>query len=159
MNPSDKIVGIGQLLPLVKHWKTIKEKVVFTNGCFDVLHVGHVGLLNQCTELGGRVIVGLNADISVKKLKGDSRPIQHQDDRALILASLASVDAVVIFDEETPKNLIETISPDILVKGGDYDLKSIVGAEWVQSYGGQVIIYPLLEGRSSSIMLTKIVSL
>lgn len=156
MNPSDKIVGIDKLLSLVKHWKTIKEKVVFTNGCFDILHVGHVGLLNQCAELGGRVIVGLNADLSVKKLKGDSRPIQNQDDRALILASLSSVDAVVIFEEETPAQLIAQISPDYLVKGGDYDLNTIVGAEWVKSYGGQVVVYPLNVGKSSTNILNRL---
>ncbi len=126
------------------------SKFVLTNGCFDLLHVGHVRYLTQAKSLGDFLIVGLNSDASVKRLKGDSRPIQTQADRAEILSSLRCVDFVVIFDDDTPMSLIEKIRPDVLVKGGDWPLDQIVGGSWVKSYGGEVISLPFHEGHSTT---------
>jgi rfaE bifunctional protein nucleotidyltransferase chain/domain len=117
----------------------MNNKIVFTNGCFDILHVGHIMLLKECKSLG-KVIVGLNSDLSVQKLKGLSRPINNQTDRKLILESIKYVDKVIIFDEETPENLIKSIKPNILVKGDDW--KTVIGGDYVKSYGGKVILIP-----------------
>lgn len=134
-----------------------RKKIVFTNGCFDILHPGHTYYLNQARSFGDILIVGLNADASVKKLnKGQERPIHPQDKRAEVLASLLCVDYVCVFEEETPIKLIEKLRPDILVKGGDYSIEQIVGAELVLSYGGRVEIVPLLQGYSTTSILEKI---
>jgi rfaE bifunctional protein nucleotidyltransferase chain/domain len=133
------------------------KKVVFTNGCFDVLHQGHVDYLNKTRGLGDYLIVGLNNDASVKRQgKGDDRPINNEKARATVLCSLACVDAVILFDEETPLKLIEAIQPDILVKGGDYTVQTIVGADIVLKSGGKVEIIPLTEGYSTTAILEKI---
>lgn len=129
--------------------------IVFTNGCFDILHPGHIHILDQAKSYGDMLIVGLNSDNSIKRLKGPSRPKVSQNDRLKILSSIKFVDYVVLFDEETPLKLIEKIKPNFLVKGGDYILEDIVGREFVEKNGGQVKIVKLLEGHSSSSLIDK----
>ena len=130
--------------------KLHQQKIVFTNGCFDVLHFGHVHYLLQAKELGDILVVGLNSDESVRRLKGPSRPINGEKERAFVLAALTCVDYVVVFEEDTPKELIETVRPDVLVKGGDYALDQIVGADFVTRNGGSVTTLPFVEGFSST---------
>ena len=132
-----------------------KNKIVFTNGCFDVLHRGHIYLLSRARELGDLLIVGLNSDASVTKLKGPDRPVNSQDSRAEVLGALAFVDYIIVFEEDTPLDMIITLGPDILAKGGDYSMVEIVGHEEVRSRGGQVISIPLLEGYSSSSIIDR----
>lgn len=140
----------------VKDWKEKGEKIVFTNGCFDILHVGHMSYLLKASSFGDKLIIGLNTDTSVKKLKGPERPINSEDNRALILSSLFFVDAVILFEEETPLQLIKQIMPDVLVKGGDYKIENIVGAKEVSDNGGQVMIVDFLNGYSSTALINKI---
>jgi len=135
---------------LVRRWQANGERVVFTNGCFDLLHVGHVTYLEHARRYGHRLVVGLNTDASVRRLKGAERPLIGQDDRARVLAALASVDAVVLFDQDTPLALIERLRPDVLAKGADYREDQIVGAEQVRSWGGRVVRVPLVPERSTS---------
>lgn len=125
-------------------------KIVFTNGCFDIIHAGHVQYLEQAKALGDNLIVGLNSDASVKRLKGETRPVNGQQNRAIVLAALSSVDYVIVFDEETPYELIKAIQPDVLVKGGDWTEDRIVGADIVQAKGGKVISLPFVEGQSTT---------
>jgi len=132
-----------------------KDKIVFTNGCFDILHPGHIHILDQAKSYGDILIVGLNSDNSIKRLKGPSRPKVSQEDRLKILSSIKFVDYVVLFEEETPLKLIEKIKPNVLVKGGDYIPEDIVGREFVENNGGQVKIIKLLEGHSSSSLIDK----
>jgi D-beta-D-heptose 7-phosphate kinase/D-beta-D-heptose 1-phosphate adenosyltransferase len=132
--------------------------VVFTNGCFDLLHRGHVEYLLRAAELGRVLVVGLNSDDSVGRLKGPGRPLQSQDDRAVVLASQAAVDYVVIFDEDTPYRLIDELKPDVLVKGGDWKPEDVVGGDLVAARGGRVEIIPYLEGRSTSALIERIKS-
>ncbi|OYZ22214.1 MAG: D-glycero-beta-D-manno-heptose 1-phosphate adenylyltransferase [Bdellovibrio sp. 28-41-41] len=132
------------------------KKVVFTNGCFDLLHVGHVKYLKEAKSKGDFLIVGINADASVKRLKGPTRPIQNENDRSEILAALESVDATVIFTEDTPENLIKMVHPDVLVKGGDWKINQIVGGEFVQGYGGQVLSLVFIDGKSTTSIVSKI---
>ena len=143
----------------VDKWKSTGLKVVFTNGCFDILHRGHVEYLTDAKACGDKLVTALNSDSSVRGLKGDSRPIQSQADRAAILDALASVDLVVVFDEETPAEIIKTLIPDVLVKGGDYTPETIVGADTVTANGGEVKIIPFLSGQSTSIIIEKIIKL
>lgn len=131
------------------------DRIVFTNGCFDVLHRGHVEYLAAARRLGDRLVVGLNGDDSVRRLKGPGRPVNPYEDRAIVLAGLAAVDAVVRFDDDTPLGLIEALQPDVLVKGGDYRLEEIVGAEEVIAGGGEVVIVPLVPGRSTTEVLAR----
>ncbi len=126
------------------------NRVIFTNGCFDILHLGHIDYLIKARKLGDVLIIGLNTDNSVKKLKGEKRPVNNQNARALLLASLEFVDFVILFDDETPLNLIKMITPDVLVKGGDYSIESVVGGDFVLNYGGTVEIIPFLEGYSTT---------
>ena len=130
--------------------KLHRQKVVFTNGCFDVLHFGHVHYLLEANKLGNILVVGLNSDSSVQRLKGPSRPINGEKERAFVLAALNCVDYVVLFEEDTPENLIKTVQPDVLVKGGDYQLENIVGADFVMQNGGTVTTIPFVEGYSST---------
>ena len=130
--------------------KLHRQKIVFTNGCFDVLHYGHVRYLLEAKKLGDILVVGLNSDESVRRLKGPTRPVNGEKERAFVLAALACIDYVVIFGEDTPKELIETVVPDVLVKGGDYDLSNIVGADFVTQNGGTVTTIPFVEGFSST---------
>ncbi len=139
-----KVVDRTSLLEQVKTWRESKLKVGFTNGCFDLLHPGHVSLLRQAREACDRLIVGLNSDASVKRLKGDSRPVQNETARAAVMASLATVDLVVIFGEDTPLDLIDSIRPDVLVKGADYAREQVVGGDMVESYGGRVVLADVL---------------
>ena len=131
------------------------KKVVFTNGCFDLLHVGHIRYLQEARSKGDLLVVGLNADASVKRLKGPTRPLQTETDRAEILAALGCVDLTVLFEEDTPENLIKLIKPDVLVKGGDWKPDQIVGGPFVQSYGGQVLSLQFVQGRSTTNIVSK----
>jgi rfaE bifunctional protein nucleotidyltransferase chain/domain len=152
----NKIIDKDALLKLVFNYRLKNQTIVFTNGCFDLLHQGHVTYLAQAASLGNRLIVGINADKSVQKLKGIHRPIQDEKSRLMIMASLHVVSAVVVFEEDTPFELIKLIKPDYLVKGGDWLPASIVGADIVQSYGGAVISIPFLDGYSTTSIETKI---
>ncbi len=144
---------------LVKHsnaWRATQQKIVFTNGCFDILHHGHIDQLANAASLGNKLIVGVNTDASVSRLKGEDRPVTHQNDRLLLLASLLFVDAVVLFDEDTPAELIQAIRPDVLTKGGDYTIDRIVGADFVMSYGGEVKVIPFVDGYSTTSIIGRI---
>ena len=127
-----------------------QQKIVFTNGCFDVLHFGHVHYLLEAKKLGDILVVGLNSDDSVRRLKGPTRPINGEKERAFVLASLAFVDYITLFEEDTPENLIKVVQPDVLVKGGDYTIDQIVGADFVMQNGGTVTTIPFVEGYSST---------
>ncbi len=143
------LLTLSELLSLRAKWRAEKKRVVFTNGCFDILHRGHVEYLEQARAHGDLLIVGLNTDDSVRRLKGEGRPIVPQEDRATILAALRCVDYVVYFAEDTPANLIAQIQPDVLVKGADYQIHEIVGHEVVQAGGGEVVRIPLTPGRAT----------
>jgi rfaE bifunctional protein nucleotidyltransferase chain/domain len=153
-----KIFTSEKLQKKINGWRLLNNTVVFTNGCFDILHYGHIKYLAEAASLGDKLIIGLNSNSSVKLLKGTDRPIQDQNSRALILSSLFFVDAVVIFEEETPINLIEMFKPDVLVKGGDYTEESIVGAQFVKENGGTVEIVKFEEGYSTTEILNKILN-
>ena len=140
----------------VTSWQLHNEKVVFTNGCFDILHLGHIDYLTKAADLGDRLIVAVNTDSSVSALKGPSRPIIDEETRAMKLASLVFVDAVILFGEETPLKLITEVRPNVLVKGGDYTIDTIVGASEVQDNGGEVVVIPFLEGHSTTSIVNKI---
>ena len=141
---------------IIKKIKAERRKIVFTNGCFDLLHVGHIRYLSQAKKLGDFLIIGLNSDRSVKKLKGKDRPINSFEDRATLLSALNSVDLVIKFEEQTPENLIKDIVPDVLVKGGDYNIKDIVGYQIVIQNGGQVKTLSFYDGYSSTNYIDKI---
>ncbi len=151
----EKVLPLDRLLARVAAWRSAGQRVVFTNGCFDILHVGHIALLEQARRKGDRLIVALNSDRSVRIVKGPPRPIVGQRERARILAALSAVDAVVLFDESTPLKLIEAIRPDVLVKGGDYTEENIVGAREVRAWGGRVELIPLVEGVSTTRLIAK----
>ncbi len=153
---ADKICDENQLLELVSHWKENKQTIVFTNGCFDLLHAGHVTYLEAAKKTGDKLILGLNTDRSVSALKGPTRPVVHEGDRARVLAALASVDAVILFDEDTPLQLIDAIRPDVIVKGDDYTEEQVVGGKEVKSWGGRVKLIPLVQGRSTSNIIKKL---
>lgn len=156
MHGQAKLVERPALIQEVAAWRRQGLKVGFTNGCFDLLHPGHVSLLSQARAACDRLVVGLNSDASVKRLKGPTRPVQDQDARAAVMASLSHVDAVTIFDEDTPLALIEAIRPDVLVKGADYTVDTVVGADIVQSYGGEILLAQLTPGQSTTSMVAKI---
>lgn len=158
MPTSDKIYSKETLKPIIEKWKT-EGDVVFTNGCFDIIHLGHVDYLEKARALGTRLIVGLNTDASVQRLKGPTRPVVDQNARSRVMASLAFVDAVILFDEDTPFDLINYIKPDILVKGDDYTIDKIVGADIVMENGGEVKTVPLVKGYSTTDVITKIKNL
>lgn len=145
-----------QLGEAVKKWRAEEKIIVFTNGCFDIIHRGHVEYLTKAKELGDVLVVGVNSDKSVEKLKGSGRPFVPEKDRAYILSQLLAVDAVSIFDEETPLNLVKLVMPDVLVKGGDYILETIVGRTEVEESGGTVVAIPLVAGRSTTGLIEKI---
>jgi rfaE bifunctional protein nucleotidyltransferase chain/domain len=151
-----KILNRDDLRIASQKWRSEEKVIVFTNGCFDILHRGHVEYIANAKKLGDILVVGLNADISVKKLKGFDRPFVTENDRAYILSQLISVDVVSIFEEDTPLNLIELLKPDVLVKGGDYSLDEIVGRKEVERSGGKVVAIPLVAGRSSTGLIEKI---
>ena len=136
-------------------WHAFNEKVVFTNGCFDIIHLGHIDYLSKAADLGDRLVIGVNTDASVKLLKGENRPVIDEYTRLIKLASLVFVDAVILFNEETPLDLIVTVKPDILVKGGDYTIETIVGAKETLVRGGSVEVIPFLDGHSSTRLINK----
>lgn len=151
-----KILTTQDLLARADNWRNQGKVVVFTNGCFDILHLGHIEYLRQAASLGDFLVVGLNSQASVSRLKGPSRPIQDEKSRAAVLASLTSVDAVCIFEEDTPERLIHALSPDILVKGGDWKPEDILGSDWVLSRGGKVRSISFVEGYSTTRIEQKI---
>ena len=150
LSAEDKVVSRQELLTRVALWRANGERVAFTNGCFDLLHIGHITVLERARRFGDRLIVAINSDASVSGLKGPDRPIVGERERARVLAALAAVDAVVVFNEATPLELILAARPDVIVKGGDYDADTVVGAREVQSWGGQVKIIPIVEGFSTT---------
>ena len=143
-------------IEIINRIKAERKKIVFTNGCFDLLHVGHIRYLAQAKKLGDFLIIGLNSDSSVKELKGEDRPINSFEDRATLLSAIESVDSVIMFEEQTPENLIKDIVPDILVKGGDYNIEDIVGYQTVMQNGGQVKTLSFYDGYSSTNYINKI---
>jgi D-beta-D-heptose 7-phosphate kinase/D-beta-D-heptose 1-phosphate adenosyltransferase len=155
LHAENKVLKREELVRRVALWKANGERVVFTNGCFDLLHIGHITVLEQARRFGDRLIVAINSDASVRELKGPKRPIVGERERARVLAALAAVDAVVVFGEATPLELIEATRPDVIVKGGDYGVDTVVGASEVMSWGGQVKIVPIVEGYSTTQLIAK----
>lgn len=156
-NTPAHITDLVTLQRLVHVWRLKSDRIVFTNGVFDILHRGHVQYLEQAAALGHRLVVGLNSDASVRRLgKGDDRPLNSEADRARVLAGLRCVDAVAVFDQDTPLELIQAIGPDVLAKGGDWAVEKIVGGEYVKHYGGEVVSIPLVEGLSTTTLVERI---
>lgn len=154
-----KVKNLNALSRIISRLKAKGNRIVFTNGCFDILHYGHVKYLQDAKNKGDILIVGINRDCSIKKIKGPKRPIVDEKDRANIIAALESVDYVVLFSEDTPLKLINKLKPDVLVKGADWDISNIVGREIVQSYGGRVCTIKLAKGRSTTRMIKRITGL
>ncbi len=158
-NPSHiqtKIITTEQAKRKIAQWHMLGKTVAFTNGCFDILHRGHIFSLSQAAGEADFLVVGLNSDASTRRLKGDSRPINDEQSRALMIAAIEVVDAVVIFEEDTPRELIVDLQPDVLVKGGDYTVEQIAGAKEVMAKGGRVVINPIVEGFSTTGLVQKI---
>ena len=156
MSLQSKIVSINEIKGIVEQLKREGKKIGFTNGCFDILHAGHVLYLERSKSLVDILVLGLNSDNSIKRIKGARRPINGERDRAIVVAGLESVDWVVIFDDDTPIKLIELVKPDVLIKGADWKDKGIVGGDFVKSYGGRVEFVGLYEGRSTTSVIEKI---
>ena len=152
----NKISDLHKLKVDVAAWQSEGKKVVFTNGVFDLLHIGHITYMAKASELGDKLIIGLNSDSSVKRIKGDDRPVNDQNSRAALLAALFFVDAIIVFEDDTPLNLITALMPDILVKGADYTVENIVGAKEVMANGGEVKTINFVEGYSSTSIIQKI---
>ena len=153
-----KIIESGNIKQELSKLRGKSKKIVFTNGCFDIIHAGHISYLNEAKTLGDILIVGLNSDKSVRRLKGGDRPVVSEKDRAYVLANLKPVDYVVMFDEDTPYELIKEIKPDVLVKGADYEGKNIAGSDIVESSGGKTVLINFIEGKSTSGIIKKIKS-
>jgi rfaE bifunctional protein nucleotidyltransferase chain/domain len=153
---NSKIYSLDTLTSQLDQWKLAGNKVVFTNGCFDIIHRGHIEVLARTADLGDKLIIGLNSDQSIQKLKGKDRPIIDEQSRSILLAALSFVDAIVLFSSDTPLKLISALLPDILAKGGDYEIETIVGHEIVQQNGGKVKLVPFLDGFSSTTIIDKI---
>lgn len=151
-----KILDLPGLLHQVRRWRLLSKKVAFTNGVFDIMHIGHIASLSEAAREADFLIVGVNSDASTRRLKGDSRPVNSQEARATLLASLLMVDAVTIFEEDTPLELIKAVMPDVMVKGGDYTIDQIVGAKEVMAAGGRVVINPIVQGFSTTNLIGKI---
>ena len=151
-----KILNIKDLSQIIKQWRLNGDKIIFTNGCFDLIHLGHLEILARSADLGDKLIVGINSDMSIKKIKGSSRPIIEEDSRAKQLAAIEFIDAVILFNEDTPYNLIKVIKPDVLTKGGDYKKNDIVGNQLINKEQGEVVIIPLTQGYSTTSILEKI---
>lgn len=151
----DKIFNLTTLKTTITGWQSEGKKVVFSNGVFDILHIGHVTYLLKAAELGDKLVIGLNSDASVKRIKGESRPINTEANRAALLAALFFIDAIVVFGEDTPFNLISTLLPDVLVKGADYSIENIVGAKEILANGGEVKTIEFVEGHSSTSIIEK----
>jgi len=154
-----KIFTLDALVKEARMWKFLNKQIAFTNGCFDILHEGHIFSLSQAAREADVLIVGINSDASTKRLKGPSRPVNNQHSRSLLVASLLMTDAVVLFDEDTPLELITALMPDVIVKGGDYTIEQIVGAREVMANGGRVVINPIVPGFSTTGLIEKIVKL
>ncbi|MCF8054009.1 MAG: D-glycero-beta-D-manno-heptose 1-phosphate adenylyltransferase [Deltaproteobacteria bacterium] len=154
----NKIKELKELIAEIQPLRGAGKRMVFTNGCFDILHVGHTRYLNAARTTGDVLIVGVNSDHSVRMLKGEKRPIVTEQERAEMLANLMVVDFVIIFPEETPAQLIEALRPDVIVKGGDWKRDAIVGADMVESWGGKVVIAPLIDGASTTNIIAKVLS-
>ncbi|NOZ46917.1 MAG: D-glycero-beta-D-manno-heptose 1-phosphate adenylyltransferase [Chlorobi bacterium] len=150
------ILEKGKLKEILDNLKSENKKIVFTNGCFDIIHSGHITYLYKAKSFGDVLIIGLNSDDSVRRLKGESRPINNQSDRAFVLSALRMIDYITIFNEDTPLELIKELKPNVLVKGGDYTIETIVGADFVKENGGDVRIVPLVKGKSTSEIINKI---
>ena len=150
-----KIYSLPALEQEIIRWRMKNKRIVFTNGVFDILHEGHIASLSQAATYADVLIVGVNSDASVKRLKGDSRPVNNEHARALVLASLVMTDAIILFEEDTPLNLITAIMPDVLVKGGDYTIDQIAGAKEVIANGGEVILADMVEGISTTTIIEK----
>jgi D-beta-D-heptose 7-phosphate kinase/D-beta-D-heptose 1-phosphate adenosyltransferase len=150
------VYELDELLLLVEYWRSQNLQIVFTNGCFDIIHAGHVTLLHRAAREGDRLIVGINTDHSVRGLKGEGRPLNSQEDRALVVSALAAVDAAVLFDQPTPLELIEALHPDVIVKGADYSKEQVVGGAEVESWGGRVVLVPLVKDKSTSGLIGRI---
>lgn len=153
--PDRKIFSITELAKKTRSFKRRGKRIVFTNGCFDILHIGHIRYLNAARRMGDVLVVGLNSDASVKRIKGKTRPINTQADRAEVLSALSFVDYVVIFGQDTPDSIIEKIRPDVLVKGGDWKVRDIAGSAFVKSYGGSVRSIPFVKGYSTTSLIKK----
>ena len=151
-----KIFNIKDLSKIINEWRLNGDKIVFTNGCFDLIHLGHLEILARSADLGDKLIVGINSDESIKKIKGNSRPIIEEDSRAKQLAAIEFIDAVILFNEDTPYNLINILKPDVLTKGGDYKKNDIVGNQLINKEQGEVVIIPLTQGYSTTSILEKI---
>ena len=151
-----KIFNIKDLAKIINEWRLNGDKIVFTNGCFDLIHLGHLEILARSADLGDKLIVGINSDMSIKKIKGNSRPIIEEDSRAKQLAAIEFIDAVILFNEDTPYNLINILKPDVLTKGGDYKKNDIVGNQLINKEKGEVVIIPLTQGYSTTSILEKI---
>ena len=151
-----KILNKEEALKQVKQWQSEGKKIVFTNGCFDIVHLGHIDYLEKARNLGDKLVLGLNTDSSVKRLKGESRPVVNEYARARMMSAFEFVDTVILFDEPTPKELIETLCPNILVKGDDYSIENIVGADFVIGKGGEVKTISLVNGYSTTAIIKKI---
>lgn len=154
-----KIFTLPELIKRIAQWHVLGKTVAFTNGVFDIMHRGHIASLSQAAKEADYLVVGLNSDASTKRLKGDSRPVNDEQARCIVMASLLMVDAVVLFEEDTPLELIKAVMPDVLVKGGDYTEEQIVGAKEVKANGGKVIINPIIEGYSTTGLIGKITRL
>ncbi len=155
----EKILNRSDLSIVINNLKKQGKKIVFTNGCFDILHPGHVTYLDKAKKLGDVLVLGLNSDASVKRLKGKNRPVLNQEERATIISHLEMVDFICIFDEDTPYELISLVKPDVLVKGGDWSVENIVGKDIVESYGGLVINIPYIEGKSTTGIIERILKI
>ena len=151
-----KIIDIDYLEPMLTYWNLKNKKIVFTNGCFDILHRGHVEYLAQAANHGDVLVIGLNTDNSVKRIKGEKRPVQDEKARAILMASLSFVSAVVLFDEEIQYDLIKKVQPDVLVKGSDYNVEDIVGYDIVTAKGGEVVTIDFIEGYSTTSIIDKL---
>ena len=160
MNPGNsiqnKISTLPELQRRISQWRVLNKKIAFTNGCFDILHAGHIASLTEAARQAAYLVVAINADISIKGLKGENRPVNDENSRALVIAALAMVDAVIIFSEPTPKELIVEIRPDVLIKGGDYKVEDIAGAKEVIAWGGKVVLNPIVEGYSTTSIINKL---
>ena len=151
-----KIFNIKDLSQIIEKWRLNGDKIIFTNGCFDLIHLGHLEILARSADLGDKLIVALNSDVSIKKIKGNSRPIIEEDSRAKQLAAIEFIDAVILFNEDTPYDLINILKPDVLTKGGDYKKNDIVGNQLINKEQGEVVIIPLTQGYSTTSILEKI---
>jgi D-glycero-beta-D-manno-heptose 1-phosphate adenylyltransferase len=160
LNPGNsiqnKILTLPELLRRVSQWRVVNKTIAFTNGCYDILHAGHIASLTEASRQGDYLVVAVNADSSIKGLKGDNRPVNDENARALVVAALSMVDAVIIFPEPTPLDLVVAIRPEVLVKGGDYKVEEIAGAREVISWGGKVVLNPIVEGYSTTSIINKL---